>query len=88
MEAGAAFVKTSTGFGYVSDAEGGLIATGATEHDIALMKSVCGDAIAVKASGGIRSYETAKRMVELGATRLGTSSTEAIATESQGTGDY
>lgn len=87
-EAGAAFVKTSTGFGHVTDSEGHLVATGATEHDIQLMKEACGDRIEVKASGGIRSFETAKRMVELGATRLGTSSTEAIAAGVEGSGGY
>ena len=40
--AGAAFVKTSTGFGLVKGADGGMIATGATEHDIRLMRATCG----------------------------------------------
>lgn len=77
--AGAAFVKTSTGFGNVKDADGRLVATGATEHDVRLMRETCGLTVGVKASGGIRSYEDACRMVELGATRLGTSSTATIA---------
>ncbi|QDU89952.1 Deoxyribose-phosphate aldolase 1 [Pirellulimonas nuda] len=77
--AGAAFVKTSTGFGMVKDAAGNLVATGATEHDIALMRRVCSPAVAVKASGGIRSLADAQRLVALGATRLGTSATQAIA---------
>jgi len=62
--AGAAFVKTSTGFG------GG----GATVEDIRLMRRVVGPHIGVKASGGVRDFETAKAMLEAGATRLGTSS--------------
>lgn len=77
--AGAAFVKTSTGFGYVRDGHGQLIATGATEHDIHLMRNHCGPAIQVKASGGIRNYSDAAKFVKLGATRLGTSSTQTIA---------
>lgn len=77
--AGAAFVKTSTGFGYVKANDGHMAGTGATEHDIALMRKHTSPAIAVKASGGVRSYADAKRFVELGATRLGTSSTQAIA---------
>ena len=77
--AGAAFVKTSTGFGYVKDKTGALVATGATEHDIRLMRSHCSSAVGVKASGGIRSYADAVKFVELGATRLGTSATQAIA---------
>jgi len=82
--AGVAFVKTSTGFGFVKDADGNLQSTGATEHDIRLMREHCSDKVEVKASGGIRSYEDAKRFVDLGATRLGTSGTEAIAKGEQG----
>jgi len=77
--AGAAFVKTSTGFGYRKREDGCLYATGATEHDIRLMCEHTSDRIQVKASGGIRTYADAQRFVALGATRLGTSSTRAIA---------
>ncbi len=62
------FVKTSTGF---SDA-------GATVHHVELMKKVVGDKAEVKASGGIRDYETAMKMIEAGATRLGCSSSIKI----------
>ncbi len=62
-EAGADFVKTSTGF------SGG----GATIEDIALMRRVVGPELGVKASGGVRTYEDAKNMVEAGATRIGAS---------------
>ncbi len=82
--AGAAFVKTSTGFGMIKNETGGMIATGATEHDIKLMRRACGPNIQVKASGGIRSLEDAKKFVALGATRLGTSATEAIAAGQRG----
>lgn len=68
-EAGADFVKTSTGFS----------AGGATAEDVALMRSVVGDTLGVKASGGIRDRETAMKMIEAGASRLGTSATVAIA---------
>lgn len=64
MEADADFVKTSTGFS----------TGGATVEDIALMRSVVGDKLGVKASGGIRSYADAMQMVEAGATRIGASS--------------
>ncbi|WP_058301930.1 deoxyribose-phosphate aldolase [Gorillibacterium timonense] len=67
-EAGAHFVKTSTGFG----------PGGATVEDIRLMRSNVSSALQVKASGGIRDLETAVRMIEAGATRLGTSSGVAI----------
>jgi deoxyribose-phosphate aldolase len=66
--AGAAFVKTSTGFG------GG----GATAEDVALMRSVVGDDVGVKASGGIRSAEDAMRMIKAGANRIGASASVAI----------
>ena len=57
------FIKTSTGFG----------PGGATVEDVRLMKSVVGDAVKVKAAGGIRDFETAAAMIEAGAERLGTS---------------
>jgi deoxyribose-phosphate aldolase len=76
--AGAAFVKTSTGFG------GG----GATAEDVALMRAVVGPDIGVKASGGVRSADDAKRMLAAGANRLGVSASVAIVTGGKGTGAY
>lgn len=67
-EAGADFVKTSTGFG----------TGGATAQDVALMRKTVGNTMGVKASGGIRNKETAEEMVNAGADRLGTSATIAI----------
>lgn len=67
-EAGADFVKTSTGFS----------TGGATPEDVALMRKTVGEELGVKASGGIRDKETAQKMVEAGASRLGTSATVAI----------
>ena len=64
-EAGAHFVKTSTGF---------HPAGGATAEAVALMRLVVGDALGVKASGGVRDCATALRMIAAGANRLGTSS--------------
>ena len=69
-EAGADFVKTSTGFS----------TGGATAHDIALMRKTVGDKMGVKASGGVRTKEDAMTMVENGATRIGASASIAIAT--------
>ena len=83
-DAGAAFVKTSTGFGYVKQPDGTVTATGATFDDIALMRANCSDKVGVKASGGIRTLEVARRFIELGATRLGTSSTQALVDEERG----
>jgi len=62
------FVKTSTGFG----------PGGATVEDVKLMRSVVGEELGVKASGGIRDAETAARMVEAGATRIGASASVKI----------
>lgn len=87
-EAGADYVKTSTGFGYVKNATGQLVPTGATEEDVSLMVASVSPQVGVKASGGIRSYQEAARMVELGATRIGTSATAAIAEGIVAAGDY
>lgn len=67
-KAGAHFVKTSTGFS----------TGGATEADVKLMKATVGDALEVKASGAVRDRETALKMIEAGATRIGASSSVAI----------
>ena len=68
-DAGLDFVKTSTGFG----------ASGATVDDVALMRKAVGGALGVKASGGIRGYQEACRMIQAGATRLGLSASIAVA---------
>jgi deoxyribose-phosphate aldolase len=77
--AGADFVKTSTGFG----------PHGATVHDVALMRSIVGPDIGVKASGGIRTLEDLRRMAAAGATRIGASASvkivEATASGARGT---
>jgi deoxyribose-phosphate aldolase len=83
-QSGVAFVKTSTGFGMVKDAAGNMVATGATEHDIRLMRAHTKSPLEVKASGGIRSLADAQKFVALGATRLGTSATAAIAAGERG----
>lgn len=70
-KAGAHFVKTSTGFG----------SSGATVADVALMRKTVGEAMGVKASGGVRSLEEALAMVEAGANRIGTSSGLTIINE-------
>ena len=67
-EAGADFVKTSTGFSK----------SGAALEDVALMRQTLGDSMGIKASGGIRDKEFAKALVEAGATRLGTSASIEI----------
>ena len=75
VKAGADFVKTSTGFS----------TGGATAEDVELMSKTVAEAkLGVKASGGIRSYEDAQRMIVAGATRLGASAGVQIVRESQG----
>lgn len=76
--AGAAFVKTSTGFG----------PGGATAEDVALMRRVVGEDVGVKASGGIRSSDDAMRMLRAGANRLGASASVAIVTGQLSTAKY
>ena len=78
QEAGLDFVKTSTGFS----------TSGATEADVALMRKAVGLAVGVKASGGIRTYEVALRMVQAGATRLGLSASVAVAQGGASAGTY
>ena len=68
LRAGAAFVKTATGFGK----------GGATVEDVRLMREVVGDSLGVKAAGGIRSYADAMRIIEAGANCIGTSAGVAI----------
>lgn len=67
-EAGADFVKTSTGFS----------TGGATVEDIRLMRETVGKDMGVKASGGVRDFEKAQAMIDAGATRIGTSSAAGI----------
>lgn len=76
VEAGADYVKTSTGFG----------PGGATVEDIALMRKTVGPDIGVKASGGVRGGEAALAMIEAGASRIGTSSGISIVTGAKTTG--
>lgn len=71
VEAGADYVKTSTGFS----------TGGATVEDITLMRQTVGPNIGVKASGGVRTYEDAKAMIDAGATRIGASASVKIINE-------
>lgn len=78
QEAGADFVKTSTGFS----------TGGATVVDVALMRQTVGPDMGVKASGGARTYEDALAFIEVGATRIGASSGVAIMNGAVADGDY
>ena len=72
----AAFVKTATGF----------LGRGATIEDVQLMKKAC--SLEIKASGGVKTFEQAKAMIDAGATRLGTSSGVQLVTGAQAQGGY
>lgn len=77
--AGAEFVKTSTGFS----------TGGATVHDVELMRKTVGDTMGVKASGGIRTREDVDRMIAAGATRIGASAgVEIVQSKTSSQGDY
>ncbi len=78
MSAGADFVKTSTGFS----------TGGATKADIELFKAEVGDNCLIKASGGVRSLDDAKVMIEAGANRIGTSGGVSIVNGNENTSDY
>ena len=78
QEAGADFVKTSTGFS----------TGGATVVDVTLMRQTVGPDMGVKASGGARTYEDALAFIEAGATRIGASSGVAIMNGAVADGDY
>jgi len=78
VQAGADYVKTSTGFS----------TGGATVEDIALMRKTVGPNIGVKASGGVRDLQGAEAMIAAGATRIGTSSGVAIVQGKTATTDY
>jgi deoxyribose-phosphate aldolase len=68
VEAGATFIKTSTGY----------LGHGATIHDVVLIRTAVGPDLGIKASGGILYYEDAVAMLEAGATRLGMSHTQQV----------
>ncbi len=79
--AGADWVKTSTGFGFVKGADGRYGYAGATEHDLALMRASCPPHVQVKAAGGVRDLDGLIRVRDLGATRCGATATAAILDE-------
>ena len=79
--AGADWVKTSTGYGFVKGADGRYSYQGATEHDLALMRAASPPEVQVKAAGGVRDLDGLIRVRDLGATRCGTTATAAILDE-------
>jgi len=79
--AGADWVKTSTGYGFVKQADGSYNYRGATEHDLALMRASCSPKVQVKAAGGVRDLDGLIKVRDLGATRCGATATAAMLDE-------
>ena len=79
--AGADWVKTSTGYGFVKQPDGSYNYKGATEHDLALMRASVSSRVQVKAAGGVRDLDALIKMRDLGASRCGASATAAMLDE-------
>jgi deoxyribose-phosphate aldolase len=73
-----AFVKTSSGYGFVRQANGFYSYAGATDHNLSLMRAHCAPEVQIKAAGGVRTLDDLLRVRALGVTRIGTSVTETI----------
>lgn len=82
-EYGVAFVKTSTGYGFVKRDNGMYSYEGATDHDLALMRRESAPSVQVKAAGGVRTLDDLLRVRALGVTRCGATATEAILSEAK-----
>jgi deoxyribose-phosphate aldolase len=79
--AGADWVKTSTGYGFVKGADGKYSYKGATEHDLKLMRAACSPKVQVKAAGGVRDLDGLIFVRDLGGTRCGATATAAMLDE-------
>ena len=78
---GVAFVKTSTGYGFVKQPSGDYNYKGATERHLRLMREHCAGMIQIKAAGGVRTLDDLLKVRALGASRVGATATEAILNE-------
>jgi deoxyribose-phosphate aldolase len=79
--AGADWVKTSTGYGFVKTTDGKYSYQGATEHDLKLMRAACSPKVQVKAAGGVRDLDGLIRVRELGGSRCGATATATMLDE-------
>ena len=82
-KAGADYVKTSTGYGFVKQPDGSYNYKGATEHDLKLMRANCSPRVKLKAAGGVRDLDGLIKVRELGCERCGASATVAMLDEYQ-----
>ena len=78
-----AFVKTSTGYGFVKQPNGMYASAGATDHHLRLMREHCPATVGLKAAGGVRTLDHLLRVRQLGATRAGASATADIMEEAK-----
>jgi deoxyribose-phosphate aldolase len=78
-----AYVKTSTGYGFVKQPGGDYNYKGATEHQVKLMRQHCAPYIRIKAAGGIRTLDDVLKFHALGCSRIGLSATESILEEAK-----
>ena len=78
QRAGADFVKTSTGYGFVKGADGKYSYQGATEHDLVLMRKTVSPKVHVKAAGGVRDLDALMHVRDLGTARCGATATAAM----------
>ena len=82
-EAGVAFVKTSTGYGFVKQENGMYAYKGATLAHLKLMRAHCAPSVQIKAAGGVRTLDDLLLVRSIGVTRIGTTATEAILEEAK-----
>ncbi len=73
-----AFVKTSTGYGFVKQSNGMYAYTGATDQNLQLMRQHCPDTVQIKAAGGVRTLDDLLRVKALGVTRIGATATQTM----------
>ena len=78
-----AFVKTSTGYGFVKQANGMYSYAGATDHHLRLMREHCPATVGIKAAGGVRTLDDLLRVRNLGVTRIGATATAEILEEAK-----
>jgi len=82
-EAAVAFVKTSTGYGFVKQPDGSYNYKGAIDHHLRLMREHCPASVQIKAAGGVRTLEDLLRVRALGVTRVGATATKAMLDDAQ-----
>jgi deoxyribose-phosphate aldolase len=82
-EVGVAFVKTSTGYGFVKQPDGSYNYKGATDHHLRLMRQHCPFSVQIKAAGGVRTLDDLLRVRALGVTRVGATATKTMLDEAR-----